>query len=103
MQGNLLTGTLPASISSLPAASSLSLRVNDNLIGGTVPSTYSVLAATFLNMNSQLYGTLPPLVTVGTDGGYLIGTGCVRPRSLSPAARRHSDKGAFSLRDVRRF
>jgi hypothetical protein len=56
---NAITGVLPANLALLPLAPSVQLSVYDNLLSGTLPSSYASLSWVALAYNPQLVGPLP--------------------------------------------
>lgn len=60
---------------------------------GTIPSTWR-FSSTFLSYNPLLFGPLPSMMTLGLDGGYLLGTAIGLGRSL-PGAPTHGQLALF--------
>jgi hypothetical protein len=56
---NAITGVLPANLALLPLAPSVQLSVYDNLLSGTLPSSYASLSWVALAYNPLLFGALP--------------------------------------------
>jgi hypothetical protein len=59
MAQNALTGPLPPSLTQVRAPGTLQLSVYDNLLSGTLPSSYASLSWVALAYNPQLVGPLP--------------------------------------------
>ena len=79
---NALTGNLSASVSGLTNVANVGLAIYDNLIGGTIPSSFASFSWLALAYNPLLYGSLPSGMVNNTMNKLQV-CGCLRQPVVS--------------------